>query len=77
MRSKRFDERLQEESIRSPEVNEDGASLGASHQTGWTGSIARAMHVFATSTAEQILELAEVGPARRGQSGAAAPSRKR
>ncbi|HME70057.1 MAG TPA: hypothetical protein VKM54_09345 [Myxococcota bacterium] len=46
-----------EESIRSPEVNEDTAGLGASHQTGWTGTIARAMQVFATSTAEQAMEL--------------------
>ena len=41
------------------------------------------MHLFATSTAEQFLELGkvagitEVEPARRGQSGAPAPSRKR
>jgi len=33
-----------------------GAGLGASHQTGWTGFIARAMHVFASVTAEQFLE---------------------
>src|SRR5208337_4529727 len=36
---------------------DNGAGLGASHQTGWTGIIARAMHLFATSTAEQFLEL--------------------
>jgi hypothetical protein len=36
---------------------DNGAGLGASHQTGWTGVIARAMHVFATSNAEQLLEL--------------------
>jgi hypothetical protein len=35
---------------------DNGAGLGASHQTGWTGVIARAMHVFATTTAEQMLE---------------------
>ena len=34
-----------------------GAGLGASHQTGWTGVIARIMHLFATSTAEQFLDL--------------------
>ena len=33
---------------------DNGAGLGASHQTGWTGVIARAMHLFATSTAEQF-----------------------
>ena len=36
---------------------DNGAGLGASHQTGWTGVIARAMHLFATTTAEQVLEL--------------------
>jgi hypothetical protein len=36
---------------------DNGAGLGASHQTGWTGIIARAMHLFATTTAEQVLEL--------------------
>jgi hypothetical protein len=62
---------------------DNGAGLGASHQTGWTGIIARAMHLFATSTAEQFLELGkvagitEVEPPRRGPSRAAAPSRKR
>jgi hypothetical protein len=36
---------------------DNGAGLGASHQTGWTGIVARLMHLFATSTAEQFLEL--------------------
>ena len=36
---------------------DNGAGLGASHQTGWTGIIARLMHLFATTTAEQALEL--------------------
>jgi hypothetical protein len=36
---------------------DNGAGLGASHQTGWTGVIARGMHLFATTTAEQVLEL--------------------
>ena len=35
---------------------DNGAGLGASHQTGWTGVIARAMHLFATTTSEQVLE---------------------
>jgi Mannosylglycerate hydrolase MGH1-like glycoside hydrolase domain len=61
---------------------DNGAGLGASHQTGWTGVVARGMHVFATSTAEQFLELGkaagvtEVEPARSGQGGGAAPSPK-
>jgi hypothetical protein len=35
---------------------DNGAGLGASHQTGWTGIIARLMHVFASVTPEQSLE---------------------
>jgi hypothetical protein len=27
---------------------DNGAGLGASHQTGWTGTIARTLHLFAT-----------------------------
>jgi hypothetical protein len=34
---------------------DNGAGLGASHQTGWTGCIARLLHVFATVTPEQFL----------------------
>jgi len=33
---------------------DNGAGLGASHQTGWTGIIARVMQMFATLTAKQI-----------------------
>ena len=36
---------------------DNGAGLGASHQTGWTGIVARLMHFFATSTSAQVLEL--------------------
>jgi hypothetical protein len=36
---------------------DNGAGLGASHQTGWTGIIARGMHLFATTSPEQVLEL--------------------
>ena len=35
---------------------DNGAGLGASHQTGWTGIVARTMHLFATTSAEQMLE---------------------
>ena len=54
---------------------DNGAGLGASHQTGWTGVIARMMHLFATTTGEQTLELGkqaafvEVEPARSAQRG--------
>ncbi|HTH16435.1 MAG TPA: glucosidase [Magnetospirillum sp.] len=36
---------------------DNGAGIGASHQTGWTGIIARIMHLFATGSAEKVLEL--------------------
>jgi hypothetical protein len=39
---------------------DNGAGLGASHQTGWTGAVARAMHLFATSTSEEFLKLGTV-----------------
>jgi hypothetical protein len=39
---------------------DNGAGLGASHQTGWSGLIAGAMHLFATMTSEQALELGKV-----------------
>ena len=42
---------------------DNGAGLGASHQTGWTGVIARAMHIFATSSSEQFLELGKAAAA--------------
>jgi len=38
---------------------DNGAGIGASHQTGWTGAIARAMHMFSTSTDKQVLELGQ------------------
>jgi hypothetical protein len=47
---------------------------GASHQTGWTGTVARLLHLFGSSTADQFLEigtlavLVEVEPERPGQS---------
>jgi hypothetical protein len=34
---------------------DNGAGLGASHQTGWTGCIARIMHLFATLSPETTL----------------------
>jgi hypothetical protein len=39
---------------------DNGAGLGASHQTGWTGIVARLMHLFATTTPEQVLELGKM-----------------
>jgi hypothetical protein len=40
---------------------DNGAGLGASHQTGWTGLIARIMHLFAIQTPEQALEGSKKG----------------
>jgi Glycosyl hydrolase family 63 C-terminal domain len=45
---------------------DNGAGLGASHQTGWTGAVARLIQAFASLSPEQILEhgvrLAVAGP---------------
>ena len=35
---------------------DNGAGLGASHQTGWTGTIARLLAIFARITPEATLE---------------------
>ncbi|PWU21602.1 MAG: glucosidase, partial [Candidatus Rokuibacteriota bacterium] len=62
---------------------DNGAGLGASHQTGWTGVVARIMHVFATSTAKEFLELGKVAavtqlePAQRSGSAGTTRDRKR
>jgi hypothetical protein len=63
---------------------DSGAGLGASHQTGWTGAIARAMHLFATTTADQILELGKTAAVvetdsqvKSGKTAGATPRRKR
>jgi hypothetical protein len=34
---------------------DNGAGLGANHQTGWTGLIARGLHLFASTSAERAL----------------------
>jgi hypothetical protein len=39
---------------------DNGAGLGASHQTGWTGIVARLMHLFATTTAEKVLDVGKM-----------------
>jgi hypothetical protein len=41
---------------------DNGAGLGASHQTGWTGIVARTMHLFATTTPQQILDIGKRAP---------------
>jgi hypothetical protein len=59
---------------------DNGAGLGASHQTGWTGIIARVMHLFATSTAQQLLDLGMLAGIKEVEpvaSAGGAPDRKR
>ena len=45
---------------------DNGAGIGASHQTGWTGIVARMMHLFATVTPEQILDRQKLKAALQG-----------
>jgi len=52
---------------------DNGAGLGASHQTGWTGIVARLMHVFATTSASQALELGKASVTRAHQAGPGRP----
>ena len=56
---------------------DNGAGLGASHQTGWTGVVARLMHLFATQSAERVLDLGKSAGAvrRRGILASAAGAR--
>ena len=44
---------------------DNGAGLGASHQTGWTGVIARLMQLFAAVPPEQILQRGKLACAER------------
>ncbi|MBL8795225.1 MAG: glucosidase [Planctomycetia bacterium] len=43
---------------------DNGAGLGASHQTGWTGIVARIMHLFANNTAEELLAAGKIAAMR-------------
>jgi hypothetical protein len=54
---------------------DNGAGIGANHQTGWTGIIARAMHLFATKTSEQFLQLGKVAGVIEAQAKATVPGR--
>ncbi len=54
---------------------DNGAGVGASHQTGWTGVVARGMDLFACTTPEQLLEFGKrafVEVAELAESGATA-----
>ena len=53
---------------------DNGAGLGASHQTGWTGVVARMMHLFATTLGRPAPGAGQDGgdhPGRRELSGRA------
>jgi hypothetical protein len=52
---------------------DNGAGLGASHQTGWTGVIARIMQAFAVLTPERLLEGGKKSVFERQPAAAAAP----
>jgi hypothetical protein len=52
---------------------DNGAGLGASHQTGWTGAIARLLHFFGTVTPENVLEYGKTAYAAASASGTAEP----
>ena len=45
---------------------DNGAGPGASHQTGWTGVIARLMHIFATLRPEYLLKAGKKAVFTRG-----------
>jgi hypothetical protein len=53
-----------------------GAGLGASHQTGWTGVIARAMHLFATKTSDELREKGKKAGVSRKSASTVEPVRK-
>jgi hypothetical protein len=54
-----------------------GAGIGASHQTGWTGAIARIMHLFGSLDVQEVLEqtkgMSSGGTARHEPRGRRAP----
>src|SRR5438093_478710 len=43
---------------------DNGAGIGASHQTGWTGLVARLLQLYADTSGEQILEAGRQAPAK-------------
>ena len=53
---------------------DNGAGIGASHQTGWTGLVAPLMNFFANTTAQQVLEAEGFGAGSRMPEPARHPS---
>ncbi len=43
---------------------DDGAGIGASHQTGWTGLVAMLLQLYANLSGQQVLEVGRQAPAR-------------
>jgi len=46
---------------------DNGAGLGASHQTGWTGLVAKMIHLFGLLDAKKLLEAGKEGAFTRGE----------
>ena len=53
-----------------------GAGLGASHQTGWTGVVARAMHLFATKTSDELRDKGRKAGVSRKNASTVVPNQK-
>src|SRR5437870_3691075 len=53
---------------------DNGAGLGASHQTGWTGVVARSLQLFATTTPEQMLQLGKLAAVVQADKPTSAPA---
>ena len=49
---------------------DNGAGLGASHQTGWTGGVAKLIELFGHMDAEQLLNGGKIGGFKKGESAA-------
>ncbi len=56
---------------------DNGAGIGANHQTGWTGVIARGLHLFSTTSATQMLLLGKAAATIELVPGADRPGRGR
>ncbi len=48
---------------------DNGAGIGASHQTGWSGLVVNLTHYFAVNTQESLLARGPTGPAPKGRHG--------
>jgi len=49
---------------------DNGAGLGASHQTGWTGVVAKTIELYGFLDANRFLEVGKEAAFRRSASGA-------